>query len=179
MVLGHEVAGEVVEVGSSVTSVKVGDRVTVEPLKACGTCAYCLENNYHLCSSRVGAGTQGWLGSIAEYFAAPEDKVFVLPKSMDFDTGLLVEPLAVAAHAVKLSRLQANENTIIIGTGPIGLLTAAASQARVSRMLFVPTSMIFGSRLPEILGLRPLMYRKNLSWKRQKNLHLMDLTLFS
>lgn len=55
MILGHEVAGEIVEIGAKVTQLKLGDRVTVEPEKACGTCNFCRQQSYNLCTTRVGA----------------------------------------------------------------------------------------------------------------------------
>jgi L-iditol 2-dehydrogenase len=128
MILGHEVAGEIVEIGQNVTNVKVGDRVTVEPLKNCGECSFCRVGSYHLCNSKISAGTGGWLGSFAEYFTAPADKVYVLPQTMAYELGLLAEPLAVGVHAAKISRFKENEKAIVIGTGPIGLLTAVALQ---------------------------------------------------
>jgi L-iditol 2-dehydrogenase len=133
MVLGHEVTGEVVRIGAGVKGIGIGDRVTVEPLRSCGMCTYCRENNYHLCTSRLSAGTGNWLGSFAEFFSAPADKVYVLPGTMDYDSGLLVESLAVGVHAVKYSSLADSETAVVIGTGPIGLLSAVAAQARGSK----------------------------------------------
>lgn len=161
MILGHEVAGEIVKVGPKVTNVKVGDRVTVEPTQHCGKCTFCLEKNYHLCRSRVVAGTGGWRGTFADYFAAPGEKVYVLPESMDYDLGLLVEPLAVGVHAVELSRLQNNENALVIGTGPIGLLTAVASQFKGAKNIVCTDINEFRLTFAQDLGFKAVNVSKD------------------
>ncbi|MCL6597602.1 MAG: alcohol dehydrogenase catalytic domain-containing protein [Alicyclobacillus macrosporangiidus] len=136
MVLGHEVAGEVVAVGSAVRDVHVGDRVTVEPQKACGVCVYCRQGAYNLCVTKVMAGVGGWIGSFAEYFVAPEERVYILPGDLDDDLGLLAEPLAVGVHAVKLAGVHADSTVAVLGTGPIGLLAATAAQAANAKSVF-------------------------------------------
>ena len=129
MVLGHEVSGDVVEVGGGVRGFARGDRVTVEPLKACGACRYCQAGTYNLCSARVSAGTGGWLGTFAEYFSSPASQVHRLPEGLPHAVGVLTEPLAVGTHAVRLARVAAGERVLAIGTGPIGLLAGVAAQA--------------------------------------------------
>lgn len=136
MVLGHEVSGKVVEVGKGVTQFHPGDRVTVEPQKSCGNCTYCKEGSYHLCTSKVMAGVEGWTGSFAEYFLAPESRVYRLPEQVNYDLGVLAEPLAVGVHAVRISRMQLNENVVVLGTGPIGLCAAIAAQETGHKHVF-------------------------------------------
>ena len=130
MVLGHEVSGDVVAVGLDVAGVASGDRVTVEPLRTCGSCRYCREGTYNLCTARISAGTGGWLGTFAEYFSAPAAQVHLLPRGLDHEVGVLAEPLAVGTHAVRLARVGPGEKVLVVGTGPIGLLAGVASQAR-------------------------------------------------
>ena len=108
MILGHEAAGEVVQVGAKVKNLKVGERITVEPLKACGKCSYCRSGNYNVCPERVGAGVRGWLGTFAEYFVLPEQRAYKLSPELDYDLGVLVEPLAVGTHAVRIANLEKN-----------------------------------------------------------------------
>ena len=82
MILGHEASGEIAAVGAKVTALKVGDRVTVEPVKACGKCSYCLSGNYNLCPEKVMAGVRGWMGTFAEYFVIEEQRAHRLPTNL-------------------------------------------------------------------------------------------------
>ncbi len=129
VIIGHEISGVVKEVGSDVQRVKVGDKVTVEPQIGCGTCEYCLSGNVNLCEDRTAPGLNGWYGTMAEYFVSPEKTVFKLPDTMDFKIGVLVEPLAVAVHAVRKGNISLGSKVAILGAGPIGLLAMAAARA--------------------------------------------------
>ncbi|MET3506578.1 zinc-dependent alcohol dehydrogenase [Halalkalibacter oceani] len=160
MVLGHEVVGEVSKLGGEVTGISIGDRVTVEPLKGCGTCLYCLRGEYNLCKTRVSAGTNGWLGAMAEFFVAPADKVYVLPASMEYQVGLLAEPLAVGVHAVELSEIGESENILIVGTGPIGLLTGVAAQAKGAKNIYCTDINDFRLGFAQSLGLQTINVNK-------------------
>ncbi|UQZ83577.1 Sorbitol dehydrogenase [Paenibacillus konkukensis] len=129
VIIGHEIAGEVVKVGDAVTKFRIGDRVTVEPQTGCGVCESCLTGNLNYCSRRGAPGLNGWYGTMAEYFAAPEQTVFKLPESMSYDQGVLVEPFAVGVHAVRKADIQLGDRVAILGAGPIGLLAMAAAKA--------------------------------------------------
>ena len=98
--VGHELSGEVVRVGRMVTGFEEGDRVTIEPVIACGSCYYCRRGEYHLCSNISFQYRQGQ-GAFGEYFYAPENRTFKLPSSISFEEGALIEPLSVALHASK------------------------------------------------------------------------------
>lgn len=123
VVLGHEFSGEVVEIGEDIKTIKVGDRVTSETtFKVCGTCEYCCEKAYNLCSERKGLGTQQ-NGSMAEYVLAREESIHILPESLCYEGAALSEPLACCVHAMyQKSKLVLQDKIIIIGPGPIGLL---------------------------------------------------------
>lgn len=121
--VGHELAGDVVRLGGTVTGIKEGDRVTVEPVIACGSCYYCLRGQYHLCSNISFQYRQGQ-GAFAEYFYAPENRTYILPPSVTFEQGALIEPLSVAIHAVKKSGLCIGQSSAVIGAGAIGQLVA-------------------------------------------------------
>lgn len=129
VIIGHEIAGEVVKVGEAVTKFQVGDRVTVEPQTGCGICESCLTGNVNYCGRRGAPGLKGWYGTMAEYFAAPEQTVFKLPDGMSYDQGVLVEPFAVGVHAVRKAGIDMGDRVAILGAGPIGLLTLAAAKA--------------------------------------------------
>jgi 2-desacetyl-2-hydroxyethyl bacteriochlorophyllide A dehydrogenase len=121
--VGHELAGVVVQLGRLVIGFKEGDRVTVEPVIACGNCYYCARGEYHLCSNisfqyRLGQG------AFAEYFYAPENRTYKLPDGVSFEEGALIEPLSVALHAVKKSGMRIGQSSAVIGAGAIGQLVA-------------------------------------------------------
>lgn len=126
VVIGHEVAGEVVEIGNNVTNVKIGDRVTVEPQLGTGESEGVMTGNVNYSDIRLAPGTGDWLGTMADYFVSPESLVIPLPESVSYERGVLVEPLAVGVHAALKANVKADEKVAIIGAGPIGLLTLAA-----------------------------------------------------
>jgi len=129
VIIGHEVAGEVVAVGEGVTKFAVGDRVTVEPQTGCGKCEYCLRGQTNFCGHRGAPGIGDWYGAMAEYFAAPEETVFKLPDGMSYELGALVEPFAVGVHAVRKANIEVGDKVAVLGAGPIGLLAMAAAKA--------------------------------------------------
>ena len=123
--VGHELAGDVLAVGSEVTKVRPGDRVAVEPVIACGECVYCQHGQYHLCADISFQYRRGQ-GSFTTDFIAPERWVHLLPESASYAEGALLEPLAVALHAQGKSGLQLGDRSLIFGAGAIGLLLLQA-----------------------------------------------------
>ncbi|MCP1357485.1 2,3-butanediol dehydrogenase [Aneurinibacillus migulanus] len=129
VVLGHEFSGEVVEIGQGVSNVKVGDRVVVEPILACGECNECKAGKYNLCDFLGFHGLAGGGGGFSEYTVVQENMVHKIPDDMSFEQGALVEPAAVAVHAVRQSKLKVGDVVAVFGAGPIGLLTIQAAKA--------------------------------------------------
>lgn len=127
-VLGHEVAGDIVEVGKNVTKFKVGDRVTVEPHLGCGECEFCKHDLVNLCTSKKTPGTPGWTGTFVEYFNAPEKAVYKINDNISYEMGTLVEPLAVAVHAINKITVTEKDTIAILGSGTIGLLALVAAR---------------------------------------------------
>jgi 2-desacetyl-2-hydroxyethyl bacteriochlorophyllide A dehydrogenase len=119
--VGHEIAGEVAAVGAQVMRLRVGDRVAVEPVVVCGACHFCLRGDYHLCQNISFQYRQGQ-GGLTTHFIAEERWVHRLPPGLPFEQGALIEPLAVAVHAVGRSGLRLGDRTAVFGDGPIGLL---------------------------------------------------------
>lgn len=119
-ILGHEVSGTVVEVGRDVTEVKIGDRVSVEPLVGCGYCRFCRSGRYHLCRElqHIGGARPG---GFAEYTIAPQSKLYKLPDSVSFSEGALLDCLAVGVHAVHRVPPDVRHTVAIVGAGTIGL----------------------------------------------------------
>lgn len=122
--LGHEFSGEIVEVGSDVTRVKVGDRVAVEPILAKNN----LVGNYNLDPNLnfVGLAADG---GFAKYCVLDGDLVHVIPDSLSYEQAALTEPAAVAVYAVRQSALKAGDTAAVFGLGPIGLLIIEALRA--------------------------------------------------
>jgi L-iditol 2-dehydrogenase len=130
VVLGHEVAGEVAEVGEGVEGVQPGDRVTTETYFAtCGTCRYCRAGKTNLCLNRRSIGS-AVNGGFTQYLVVPAGNLHHLPASVDFQAGALTEPLACVTHAV-LSEptVGPGDVAIIAGPGAIGLLTLQVVKA--------------------------------------------------
>lgn len=121
IVSGHEVAGDVVEVGASVTDFKVGDRVIVEPHYGCGECWYCKHGLYNVCTDKKVLGAGGWSGALGEYIVTPEITVLHLADNLSYDEGALIEPVANGMYAVRHSDITEDSTIAIIGAGPIGL----------------------------------------------------------
>lgn len=120
--MGHEYCGTVAELGEGVTGLSVGDRVAIEPIFACGACPACLEGKYNLCDSLGFVGLSGGYGGFAAHSVVPARMVHKMPEGLSMEQGALVEPAAVALHAVRLSRIKAGDKAAVFGAGPIGLL---------------------------------------------------------
>ncbi|MEM1607574.1 MAG: alcohol dehydrogenase catalytic domain-containing protein [Candidatus Bathyarchaeia archaeon] len=118
-IFGHEFSGEVVEVGEGVKTFAKGDRVVCMPKMSCGKCYYCRSGLSHLCPNEPLLN-----GGMAEYVAVPEANLLKLPENVSYEEGALVEPLAVSYAAVyKTSQILPGQSAVIVGPGPIGLLT--------------------------------------------------------
>lgn len=129
MVLGHESSGIVREIGEGVKTLKVGDRVCLEPGVPCRSCAMCKSGKYNLCSEMAFAATPPFDGTLAKYYTLPEDFCYKLPENVSLEEGALIEPLGVATHIVKQAEIKPGQNVIVFGAGPVGLLCAAVAKA--------------------------------------------------
>ncbi|HYF84054.1 MAG TPA: alcohol dehydrogenase catalytic domain-containing protein [Clostridia bacterium] len=122
MVMCHEIAGEIAEINGEGSNLKVGDKVTVEPLLSCGKCVACRNGNWHVCSNLKLLGIHVD-GGFAEYVKVNIDKVVKLD-DIPMDIAVLTEPLAVGLHVVRRSELKVGQTALIVGGGPIGLVVA-------------------------------------------------------
>jgi 2-desacetyl-2-hydroxyethyl bacteriochlorophyllide A dehydrogenase len=125
---GHEIAGEVAEVGAGVDRLKAGDAVAVEGIASCGACAYCLAGHYQRCPA-MGVVGMTRPGGFADYLEMPARHCFRVPSGLDFPTAALTEPLAVAVHGVRLSGLEIGQRVAVLGAGTIGLMAVVAARA--------------------------------------------------
>jgi len=117
---GHEVSGEVVEVGQQVRTIRVGDRVTVDENVSCGTCYFCKHQQKLFCPDLYQIGIHSD-GGFAEYFKAPEGNVFRLPDDMSYEYAPFTETLACVTRAVDRAGIVTGDRVVVIGDGPIGL----------------------------------------------------------
>lgn len=129
-VLGHEASGIVVEVGSKVTNLKVGDKVTMEPGITCGECEFCKKGEYNLCPDVKFFATPPYDGTFQEYVAHPSNLTFKLPDSISLKEGAMVEPLSVGMHGAIQGDAKAGQTAVVFGLGAIGLLTMMAAKFR-------------------------------------------------
>lgn len=137
IVLGHESAGEIVEVGEAVAGLGVGDRVTLEPGVPCRRCPHCKRGEYHLCESVTFMATPPHDGAFTEYVAWPADYAYELPETVSTRAGALCEPLSVGIHACRRGDVGTGDTVLITGAGPIGLLAMEAARAAGATDVFV------------------------------------------
>jgi L-idonate 5-dehydrogenase len=132
-VLGHEVMAVVEAVGAGVDRVRAGDRVAVNPARACGFCEACKAGRGNLCTKTIMLGSASTTpptnGGLAEYVTVREDQCHALPDGVDEDLGAMMEPFAVALHAVKRAGTVAGRRVMVTGAGAIGLLAALTARA--------------------------------------------------
>lgn len=151
-VLGHEVAGEVVEIGAEVTGLAIGDRVTVEPQIGCGECEFCRRGLVNLCTNKTVPGTPKWCGTFAEYFAAREDITYKLAGGVSYEVGTLAEPLAVAVHVLRRLDLANKESIAILGSGTIGLLCLMVAKHYGFKHIIATDTVPFNLEMAKKLG---------------------------
>lgn len=120
-IMGHEMAGEVVEIGEEVKNVKVGDRVVVETLLGDGTCDWCRVQQYNLCPNLYTVRMETISRAFAEYVIGPSTKFHLLPDHVSYQEATLLDTFSVCLHAQQLSGLKINDKVFIIGAGPIGI----------------------------------------------------------
>jgi threonine dehydrogenase-like Zn-dependent dehydrogenase len=123
MVLGHEPAGIVVEVGTDVIGFKNGDCVALDPFGHCGRCPTCLSGRFNLCTAPTTLS-----GAFAEFTIAPTGNAYLVPRDMDLEQAALLEPFATGLHGVEQSSIKAGDSVVVEGPGPIGLCTALSAR---------------------------------------------------
>lgn len=124
---GHEVSGEIAALGADVAGLCLGQKVTIQPQVVCGKCYPCTHGKYNLCEALKVMGFQT-TGVASHYFAVDAAKVTPLPQDMSFDEGAMIEPLAVAVHAIKRAGDVTGARIAVLGAGPIGILVAQVAK---------------------------------------------------
>jgi len=143
-VLGHEPSGEIAALGPGVQHLKVGDRVALEPARSCGVCQNCLAGRPNCCPQVRFLGSPPVAGVYEEYHIFPEHLCVPIPDSISLETAAVLEPLAVGVHAVAMSRLRLGDRVVVMGCGPVGILTAKA--ARAAGATFIAMTDIISDR---------------------------------
>lgn len=129
IILGHEVAGRVVAVGSHVTRWKVGDRVAIEPGEPCRDCRDCMAGRYHLCPRLKFLATPPYDGALVQRIALDERQLFAIPDSMSYEEAAMCEPLSVGIWACHRAGLEPGDHVLVSGAGPVGILAAQVARA--------------------------------------------------
>lgn len=120
-ILGHEFSGIVEAVGESVSNIKLGEKVCIDPNKICGECYYCREGIGHFCESMIGTGTTT-NGGFAQYCVVNKKQVYKLGKNTTFEAGAMAEPVACCLHGIDMCDIQPGSTVMVIGGGMIGLI---------------------------------------------------------
>lgn len=130
LVMGHEAAGVVSEVGSNVKGLQAGDHVTFDSTVSCGECFYCRKGKINLCDNRmvlgVSCGEYRRHGAFAEYVSVPQHICYKLPKDLPFERAAMIEAVSVAVHAANRTPVELGDTAVVVGSGMIGLLAIQA-----------------------------------------------------
>lgn len=155
--MGHEAAGEVVEVLDEACGLKVGDRVAVEPGYPCRRCEFCRSGRYNLCRRMTFLAAPPVHGAFAEYLAWPSDFLYPLPEALALDEGAMIEPLAVGMWAATRGGVRPGDTVAVLGAGPIGLTTLQATLAHGATRVIVSDLVPMRRELAERLGATDLI----------------------
>ena len=130
LVMGHEAAGVITEIGSQVTSFKVGDRVTFDSTVSCGQCFFCRRGDINLCDNRmvlgVSCGEYRRHGAFAQYVSVPQHICYLLPEGLPFEHAAMIEAVSIAVHAANRTPVSLGDTAVVVGSGMIGLLVIQA-----------------------------------------------------
>lgn len=142
LIMGHEAAGVVKEIGNEVTDVQIGDRVTFDSMISCGSCYFCRAGTPNLCDDRrvlgVSPGDYRQHGAFAEYVVVPQHIIFPLPDALSFEHASMTEPVSIALHAVNITPLPLGADVVVVGAGMIGnLVIQALRKAGCSQIIAV------------------------------------------
>ncbi len=133
IIMGHEAAGVIADLGPDASGFRVGDRVTFDSTVYCGSCFYCCRGQINLCDKRrvlgVSCEDYRWDGAFAEYVAVPQRILYRLPEGISFEQAAMVEPCAIAFHAVARTTVRLGDTAVVVGSGIIGLFVIQALRA--------------------------------------------------
>jgi L-iditol 2-dehydrogenase len=137
MILGHEAAGVIAAVGADVPAERIGQRVSIEPQRACRTCAQCKAGRYNLCPAMEFYATPPIDGAFSEFAVIQQDYAYVLPDDVSIEAGALCEPLSVGIWSAEKAAIKPGASVLIAGAGPIGVIMAQVARAYGATSVFV------------------------------------------
>jgi len=142
IIMGHEAAGVITQIGSQVTRFSVNDRVTFDSTISCGSCFHCARGEINLCDNRkvlgVSCDEYRQHGAFAEFVVVPENIVYALPDSLPFEHAAMIEAVSIAVHAANRTPISLGDSCVVVGTGMIGLLVIQAmKKAGCSKIIAV------------------------------------------
>lgn len=150
-VLGHEFSGEIIAIGDSVKTVKVGDRVCVDPNQLCNTCEYCRGGIGHFCENMVGIGTT-INGGFAEYCVVPESQIYKFETNISYEQAAMTEPVACCLHGIDMCDIDAGATVAVIGGGMIGLILLQLVKLKGASKIIMIEPLEEKRRIAEKLG---------------------------
>ncbi len=165
-IMGHELAGEVVEVGSAVGNVKKGDRVVIETVVGDGTCYWCRIQQYNLCPNLYEVRAKSLARAFAEYVAGPAEKFYELPDHVSYEEATLLDSYATSLHACHITELRMGDKIVVIGAGPIGLSLLELAKLAGAQVLVIDI-MDFPLRVAEKLGADAVVNTSNVDGVRK------------
>jgi len=175
LVLGHEITGEIAQVGKDVKGYKVGDRVFVSHHVPCNSCYYCLNGNHTVCQTLQT--TNYYPGGFAEYIRVPainvQRGVFLLPDNVSFEEGTFIEPLACVLRGQRMVQLKPRQSVLILGAGISGLLHLLTAQAQAAGPIILTDISEFRLKIAKSLGATAVINAKEdiVSMLRKVNDH--------
>jgi threonine dehydrogenase-like Zn-dependent dehydrogenase len=160
MVMGHEIAGEIVQLGRKVVGLREGQRVAVQPIIFCGKCEMCKLGKTSVCLRKRMVGVNmGTVGGLAEQIAVPASSVFVVPAALPPELACLAEPFAVGVSAAAAAAPKAKETVVIVGAGIIGLTILLALRQRGCKKAFIVDQSVRKLKIAKSLGAIPVNFR--------------------
>ncbi|GLB02393.1 hypothetical protein AtubIFM57258_003738 [Aspergillus tubingensis] len=129
LTMGHEASGIIHAIGTAVTTLQPGDKVSIEPGYPCRRCTPCKSGRYNLCPEMKFAADPPFVhGTLTKYFRVPADFCYKVPECIKLEEAVLIEPLAVAVHAVRLADVRPGQKVVVFGAGTVGLFCAAVAR---------------------------------------------------
>lgn len=165
---GHEIAGIVIDKGTEVKNIKVGDRVVVDPFIGCGKCYACRIGKYNCCANLHILGVHS-NGGFAEYMTVPGKQIYKVPDNLSLEVAAFAEPIAIGVQACNRAKLLSGETVLVLGCGPIGMVIIEVAKARGARVI---AADINAGRLAiaEAMGAESILSDENLL------AHILSLT---
>ena len=148
-VMGHEMSGEVAEIGEGVPGFKVGDKIVVRPLESCQQCPACRAGHSYICHRLNVFGVDSH-GAFQDIWTVPAHTLHHLPDNIDMREAAMIEPIAVASHDVRLGQVTEKEYVVVLGAGPIGMLVALLAKLKGARVLVAEVNKFRGNLAREV-----------------------------